>query len=32
VTIGGWLFLAISWGGIITAASYCMAKVLKEKR
>jgi hypothetical protein len=32
VTIGGWILLALSWGGIIIAALYCMAKVLKEKR
>ncbi|MGH7370458.1 MAG: hypothetical protein ACREJK_01235, partial [Candidatus Methylomirabilales bacterium] len=29
VTIGGWILLALSWGGIIIAASYCMGMVLK---
>ena len=32
MTIGGWLFLALSWVGIIIVALYCMVKVLKEKR
>jgi hypothetical protein len=32
VTVGGWILLALSWGGIIIAASYCMAEILREKR
>gem|GEM_PF-1902529 len=32
MTVAGWIFFALSWGGIIIAASYCMARVLKGKR
>jgi hypothetical protein len=31
MTIGGWLLLALSWGAIIIAASYCMIEILRGK-
>jgi len=32
MTIGGWIFLTLSWGAIVIVSFYCMAKVLKGKR
>lgn len=32
MTVGGWIFLVVSWGAILLVAAYCMAKVLKGKR
>jgi hypothetical protein len=31
VTIGGWILLALSWGGIIIATWYCMIEILRGR-
>ncbi len=31
MTIGGWIFLALSWSSIIIVVVYCITKVLKKK-
>ncbi len=31
MNIGGWIFLALSWGFIILLAVFCFCKVLSKK-
>jgi hypothetical protein len=30
MTAGGWLFMLLSWGVILSLAAYCVRRVLKE--
>lgn len=32
MTVGGWIFLALSWGIILVLVRYCLSKVLKKAR
>lgn len=32
MTLGGWIFVVISWGIILVVVSYCMIKVIKGDR
>lgn len=31
MTIGGWIFLVLSWGTILVVAGYCYKRVLFKK-
>jgi len=32
LTIGGWIFLCIAWGCIISLNIFCYSKILREKK
>jgi hypothetical protein len=30
VTTGGWIFLALGWGGVAALCAFCLARSLRE--